>query len=133
MHNFEKRNIYAFICLIRNQPSLFANTKLNELYDKCASLEDNDKILSDAVSEWCQQSSNSQIHEEFGKQRRLLFGVPGDKRPPGTDKDYLPDIDIQSNKENLLNAIQQSFTPDTRQPSQSGQQSSTSNISQPPN
>ena len=134
MQNFEKKNLYAFIELIKKQPSLFPKTKRDELSAKCANLEDNVEILSDAVSEWCQQPCNSKIHEEFGKQRRSLFGVPGDKRLPGIDKINLPNFDIQANKEMLLNTIHQScIPPDNHQSSQSSQQSSTSNICQPPN
>ncbi len=132
MQNSEK-NLYAFICLIRNQPSLFPDIKREELYNICVDLEDNVIILSNTVSKWCQKPSNSQIHEEFGKQRRLLFGTPGHERPPGTDEDNFPNVDIQANKEILLNAIQQSSPPNTTQPSQSEQQSSTYNIFQPPN
>lgn len=112
--SFSEQNVAAFIELLTHQRSLFSPDNLAELEQLVASLPDDIKEISKALSSWYKK------HPEIREAQLKLLPSNSGEKAPGSKEDNVKTPNYELNKQTLQNAIQQSSSPSDSQSTNSG-------------
>ncbi|MBD0347493.1 MAG: Rpn family recombination-promoting nuclease/putative transposase [Coleofasciculus sp. Co-bin14] len=112
--SFSEQNVDAFIELLTHQRSLFTPEYLGELEELLAPLPDDIEVLSNAISEWCEE------HPEIDEAQLKLLPDNSEERAPGSKEGNVKTPNYELNKQTLQNAVQQSSSLKGSQSSNSG-------------
>ncbi len=110
---FSDQNVDAFIELLTEQRSLFTPEDLAELEELVAPLPDDIEVLSNVISEWCEE------HPEIDEAQLKLLPDNSGERAPGSKEGKVKTPNYELNKQTLQNAIQQSSSSKGSQSSNS--------------
>ncbi len=110
---FSDQNVDAFIELLTEQRSLFTPEDLAELEELVAPLPDDIEVLSNVISEWCEE------HPEIDEAQLKLLPDSSGERAPGSKEGKVKTPNYELNKQTLQNAIQQSSSSKGSQSSNS--------------
>ncbi len=111
---FSDQNVDAFIELLTEQRSLFTLEDLAELEELVAPLPDDIEVLSNVISEWCEE------HPEIDEAQLKLLPDNSGERAPGSKEGNVKTPNYELNKQTLQNAIQQSSSSSDSQSTNSG-------------
>jgi predicted transposase/invertase (TIGR01784 family) len=111
---FSDQNVDAFIELLTEQRSLFTLEDLAELEELVAPLPDDIEVLSNVISEWCEE------HPEIDEAQLKLLPDNSGERSPGSKEGNVKTPNYELNKQTLQNAIQQSSSSSDSQSTNSG-------------